>query len=284
MSRPIFRAALPVQARRQVRALGVLLTLALSGGSGAALAQSGEGEIAIPDFGGFYQHNTSVYGEPVNGMPGPVGDMPGYTHAGSDPWVGDHHNPILLEHTAAEVQRLSEFELAGGVNLAAFQVCKLLGVPLVLLQRDNIQVLQAPDQVTIIYSRDHHIRNIYLNVPHTENPEASWYGESVGHYEGDTLVVDTIAQNGESRADRYGSFSSKEVHVVERYHLAEGGAVLQVDFTITDPVNFTTSWSATQQYRRSDEPWEEVVCSENNRDAQTGLEYVDMPVDHTPDF
>jgi hypothetical protein len=60
--------------------------------------------------------------------------------------------------------------------------------------------------------------------------------------------------------------------------------MLQVDFTITDPAHFTTAWSATQQYRRSDEPWEEVACSENNRDAQTGLEYEDMPVDHTPDF
>lgn len=265
-------------------ALSILLPLFLAGAGEAALAQSSEAESQIPDFRGYYRHNTSAYSEPTNGMPGPLGDLPGYDHTGADPWVGDYNNPILKEHTAEEIKRLNELELSGGVNLAAFQLCKLLGVPLILTQRDNIQLLQTPDQVTILYSRDHHIRNVYLNVPHTENPKPSWYGESVGHYEGDTLVVDTIGLNGKSRADRYGSFSSEATHVVERYHLADDGNVLEVDFTITDPNTFTTSWSAMQRYRRSNAPWEEIVCSENNRDAETGLEYEDMPVDNTPDF
>jgi hypothetical protein len=261
----------------------LIVLAAFASGSGA-LAQSSSGSSHIPDLGGFYRHNTSAYSPPVNGMPGPVSDYPGYDHNGSDPWVGDYLNPILQEHTAVEVRRLNELELSGGVNLAAFQVCKLLGVPLILTQRENIELLQEPDRVTIIYQRDHHIRHVYLNVPHTDNPAHSWYGESVGHYEGDTLVVDTIAQNGKSRADRYGSFSSPETHVVERYSLIDGGNTLQVSFTVTDPVNFTMPWSATQNYRHSNTPWEEVVCAENNRDAQTGLEYEDTPVDATPDF
>jgi len=251
---------------------------------GTAAAQSSEEHAGTPDLSGFFRHNTSVYSPPAQGGPGPVGDMPGYEHGGSDPWVGDHSNPILKEHTAAEIKRLSELELAGGVNLASFQLCRHLGVPLILTQRENIQLLQTPDQVTIIYQRDHQIRKVYLNVPHSANFEPGWYGESVGHYEGDTLVVDTIGQVAESRVDRYGSFSSEDLHVVERYHLAEDGEVLQVDFTVTDPNQLTMPWGATQYYRRGATPWEEVVCAENNRDARTGVEYDGVPLATHSDF
>ena len=259
---------------------GLLLCVAVN----ATSAQSSDETAAIPNLSGFFRHNTSAYSPPAGGGTGPVGDLPGYTHGGSDPWVGDHLNPILKEHTAAEIKRLSELELSGGVNLAAFQLCQQLGVPLILTQRENIQLLQAPDQVTIIYQRDHHIRKVYLNVPHSKTLEPSWYGESVGHYEGDTLVVDTIGQKSESRVDRYGSFASEDLHVVERYHLAEDGSGLQVDFTVTDPNHFTMPWSATQYYRHNDTPWEEVVCAENNRDAKTGVEYEGVPIATRADF
>ena len=252
--------------------------------TGVPSAQAPDEHATVPNLSGFFRHNTSVYSPPAEGGPGPVGDLPGHAHGGSDPWVGDYLNPILKAHTAAEVKRLNELELSGGVNLASFQLCQQLGVPLILTQRENIQLLQAPDQVTIIYQRDHHIRKVYLNVPHSKTLEASWYGESVGHYEGDALVVDTIGQKSESRVDRYGSFSSEDLHVVERYHLAEGGGALQVDFTVTDPNNFTMPWSATQYYRRNDMPWEEVVCAENNRDAETGIEYEGVPIATKADF
>jgi hypothetical protein len=258
---------------------GIVAALAVAG---TALAQSPEGG-AIPDLSGFFRHNTSAYSPPAGGGPGPVSDMPGFEHSGADPWVGDHTNPILKPHTAAEVQRLSELELAGGVNLASFQLCKQLGVPLILTQRENIQLLQTPEEVTIIYQRDHLIRRIYLNVPHSEHPKPSWNGESVGHYDGDTLVVDTIGQTSKTRVDRYGSFSSDDLHVVERYHITEDGR-LQVDFTVTDPNHFTMPWSATQYYTPGRTPWEEVVCAENNRDAQTGVEYEGVPIATKVDF
>ena len=245
--------------------------------TGAALAQPSQRQSNVLNLSGFFRHNTSVYALPANGGGGPVTDMPGFEHGGSDPWVGDHTNPILKEHTAAEVKRLSELELAGGVNLSSFQLCKHLGVPQILTQRGNIQLLQTPDQVTIIYQRDHHIRKIYLNVEHSNGVEPTWYGESVGHYEGDALVVDTIGQTSQSRVDRYGSFASEDLHVVERYHISKGGR-LQVDFTVTDPNHFTIPWSATQHYVSGRTPWEEVICAENNRDARTGGEYVGVPI------
>jgi hypothetical protein len=251
-----------------------------------AQAQSSESHAtspSIPNLSGLYRHNVSIYSAPARGGVGPVGDMPGYEHEGADPWVGDHTNPLLQPHTAAEVERLSQLELAGGVNLTSYQLCQLLGVPLILTQRENVQILQEKDVVTIIHQRDQQVRHIYMNVAHSDLVKPTWYGESVGHYEGDTLVVDTIGQTDKTRVDRYGSFSTEEVHVIERFHINGEGA-LQVDFTVTDPNTFTQPWNATQYYRPSETPWEQIVCAENNRDAQTGVDYVGMPVDNTPDF
>jgi hypothetical protein len=260
---------------------------------GAASAQNAPA-AQVPDFSGYFSQNTSVYLPPARGGVGPVGDHPNYPHQQPSPitgrevreWVGDYTNPNLKPHVAAEVKRMGDVELAGGFNLAAYQLCWPTGVPLILTMRENMQVLQEKDMVTFIYQRDHLVRQVRLNVPHSPNPKSSWYGESVGHYEGDTLVVDTIAQNGKTRLDRYGSFSTPQVHVVERYHLADNGQTLQVDFTVDDPGSFNQPWNATQKFRRTRGPFEEVVCAENNRDAEADGkgEYSNLPKDDTPDF
>jgi len=263
--------------------------LALAGTGSAQPAGSTHG---IPDFSGRFSHQTSIYQQPALGGRGPLGGMPGYESP--DPrrsglgnlWIGNYRDPILKPHNAQEVQRLGDLELAsgGGANLTAYQLCWPLGVPFVLTQRENIQLLQQPDKITIIYQVDNLVRHINLNVPHSENVAPSWYGDSIGHYEGGTLVVDTIGQNGRTRADRYGSLTSPKLHVTERYHLADGGERLQVDFTVEDPGSFNVPWSGTQYYSRSAAAWGEEFCVENNRDARTGQDYEGMAVASRPDF
>ncbi len=56
-----------------------------------------------------------------------------------------------------------------------------------------MQMFQQPDKITIFYSDDHEVRNVRMNEPHPAQVTPSWYGDSVGHYEGDTLVIDTVA-------------------------------------------------------------------------------------------
>jgi len=247
---------------------------------GFAVAQDAH---SVPNLSGMYEQRRSIYYPPAQGGTPPLGDLPGHERQDAEPWVGNHLHPMLQPHTAAEIERLSQLELSGGVNLTSYQLCKLLGVPLILTQRDNMQLLQEEDKVTIIYQRDQQIRHVYLNVAHSENVAPSWYGESVGHYEGDVLVVDTIGQTDQTRVDRYGSYSSETLHVTERYFINDEGA-LQVDFTVTDPATFTMPWGGTQIFRPSQRPWEMAVCAENNRDAATGDAYAGMPMDLTPDF
>ena len=157
-----------------------------------------------------------------------------------------------------------------------------------------IQILQTPTQVTMLNARDHQVRFIHLNVPHTKNPQKSWYGESVGHYEnGDTLVVDTIAQNDKTQVDRFGTPHSDQIHVIERYKISADGRGMDVQFTVTDPGAYTMPWSGLTRFaRRGAADWDEQICAENNRFvgtviiAETGeiTTNVAIPTDNTPDF
>jgi hypothetical protein len=77
----------------------------------------------------------------------------------------------------------------------------------------------------MLHQHDNDVRRIHLNVPHSANVKPSWYGESVGHYEGDTLVVDTIGLNDKTFVDNFRTPHSDKLHVVERYRLVEGGPI-----------------------------------------------------------
>ena len=97
-------------------------------------------------------------------------------------------------------------------------------------------------------------------------PGHSWYGESVGHYEGgNILVVDTIGQNDKTQIDRFGTTHSDKIHVVERYRLSPNGEEFEVQFTVEDPGAFTMPWSGRARFRSREGNWDEQICAENNR-------------------
>ena len=82
---------------------------------------------------------------------------------------------------------------------------------------------------------DNQFRRVYMDVPHSANPKPSWYGELVGHYEGDTLVIDTIGLNDKTVVDIYRTPHTEKLHVVERWRMVDGGKVMEVIFTVEDP-------------------------------------------------
>lgn len=84
-------------------------------------------------------------------------------------------------------------------------------------------ILQTPREVVMIKEDGMEIRHVYLDVPHSANPKPSWYGESVGHYEGDTLVVDTIGLNARTVLDVYRTPHTEKLHVVERWRTINEG-------------------------------------------------------------
>ena len=174
---------------------------------------------------------------------------------------------------------------AGKESFEAMSRCWPGGVPgMMLFTAEPAYFLQTPKEGTILYSRGPHMRHIYMNVPHSQNPKPSWMGESFGHYEGGEFVVDTIGLNDKTFIDWYHTPHTEKLHVVERYKLIEGGKRLQGMLTVEDPGTFTTKWSAVQRFRRiEDRPLHEEACAENNFDY-FNFEVVPLPQADKPDF
>jgi hypothetical protein len=174
--------------------------------------------------------------------------------------------------------------------------------------------MQQPDRVTIIYGGyNNEVRRVRLNEPHPSPLKSSWYGDSVGHYEGDTLVVDTVAVKTDRKyamIDLFGTPYTDKLHIVERYRLRDYDDVkdalernvkenwlvrgdvwtgrrsekfLQLHVTIEDEGVFTTPWTATLTYAPGGSQVAENVCAENPREYYNNRDS-DIPTAEKPDF
>jgi len=273
---------------------------------------SAQGAAAIPDFSGVWRHTSLPWLAPPALGPGPVTNRSRRNGVSNyNQLVGDYTNPILQPWAAEVVKKFGEIALTGVTNPNPANQCWPEPVPFIF-KNNGMQMVQRPHQVTIIYDENHQFRRVRMNEPHPAQVTPSWHGDSVGHYEGDTLVVDTVGTKTDrpfAMIDLFGTPYSKALHVVERYRLLdyeaakEGierdarenfrppgdidlnyrGKWLQIELTVDDKGVFTTPWSATITYGRGSGAWQEKVCAENiheyyyNKDA-------DVPRADKPDF
>lgn len=203
------------------------------------------------------------------------------------PPIGDIHNPILQPWAAAQMHQTNDQILGGKVAFEAMARCWPGGVPgMMLFTAEPAYFLQTPEEVTIAYSRGPNVRHVHMNVPHSKNPKPSWYGESVGHYEGDELVIDTIGLSDKTFVDFYHTPHTDKLHVVERYRLLDGGKRMQGIAEIDDPGTFTTKWRAIHYYIRHNTAISESesICAENNSANYFHQDEWPIPQADTPDF
>ena len=131
--------------------------------------------------------------------------------------------------------------------------CYLPGVPRVTYMPFPFRILQTPDHVVITYEFAHAVRIVYTDGSPHPLPNDFWMGDSRGHWEGDTLVVDTTHFNGRTWLDAAGNFHSEALHVVERYTPT---TPYHIDYEVTleDPNVFTRPWTMRMPlYRRVEE-------------------------------
>ncbi len=126
--------------------------------------------------------------------------------------------------------------------------CYLPGVPRATYMPYPFQIFQSPKAIAIAYEYDGAYRNIFLKDPGPA-PSDSWMGQSVGHWEGDTLVVDVTGLDEHSWFDRAGDFHSDALHVVERY-TPTGPNVMNYEATIEDPKVFSRPWKISMPLYR----------------------------------
>ena len=251
---------------------------------------------------------------PPESGPGPVVSRPGYPYvpngdetdfAATNPTyrVADLTNPILQPWVVEIMRRDNDEVIAGKIPFTSRERCYPGGVPAWIVYRrvapPMLFFIQTPQKVLLIWRGDNQVRHVYLNVPHSANVKPSWYGESVGHYDGDTLVVDTIGLNAKTFVDNYRTPHSEKLHVVERYRLMDAGRTIRVDIHVEDPGAFTTPWNAAQILSRFNGTaaqkgtLEESSCAESGSLPQFdygnyGLSHVKdlvpVPRADTPDF
>jgi hypothetical protein len=129
--------------------------------------------------------------------------------------------------------------------------CYLPGVPRATYMPYPFQIVQSASAMTFVYEYAGAVRNIYLKDPGPA-PADSWMGQSVGHWEGDTLVIDVKALNDQSWFDRSGNYHSDQLHVVERY-TRTSPVTMDYEATIEDPGVFTRPWKISMPlYRRQE--------------------------------
>jgi hypothetical protein len=192
---------------------------------------------------------------------GPVQQDPAHPLIGNDEFrttgrqptlpVADLTNAILQPWTRSELRKRNELVLSGKA-LSMGASCEEIGGAAFLI-RSNVEpyfFIQAPDKVVIISQVDHQSRHIYLTDRHSQNVKPSWSGESIGHYEGDELVVDTIGISARAPVDKFFTPHSEQFHMIERFRLTSGGDRLDVRVHVEDHGAFTTPWNAVIQYRR----------------------------------
>jgi hypothetical protein len=290
----------------------LLLVTLVSAAATPVLGQP-QGSASIPDFSGIWTHSIPGF-EPLSSGPTALINRSRRENGTGNilKLAGDYANPILKPEAAEVVKMHAERGLNYIGDPNPRNQCRPEGVPFLFTDRPT-ELLQQPDKVTILYGYNHQVRQVHMNQPHPAQVTPSWYGDSVGHYEGDMLVIDTVGMKvgPYSMVDWYGTPHTEALHVVERYRLLDyeaakegferdakqhnvapgmpvpnaSGKYLQLQFTVEDPNVFTMPWTATMTYRSGgDSPldWAEQTCAENLF-WYPGKE-ADVPRANKPDF
>ena len=269
---------------------GLLLSSVVATACVALSADVTAQSAAPPDFS---SNQTSWIGgigvdfAPVEGSPSPMRQDPAHPFVpngtGKQPTyrIGDLSNPNLKQWAKDIMQKDNAEVIAGKIAFTPRQSCMPAGVPgFILYGGGSVFFVQTPKEVTMIFDGDMQVRHVYMDVPHSANPKPSWYGESVGHYEGDTLVIDTIAQNTKTVLDAYRTPHSAKLHTVERWRMTEEGKTMEVVTTIDDPETYNAPWQGLRKYRRGQAQLGEQICAEGN----FLLFDYGIPVANKPDF
>src|SRR5690349_2384525 len=203
--------------------LSTVLKAAVVSVVAAAPGQAAPGN-ARPDFSGIWAHPWLPGFEALSSGPTALVNLSRTPEGRSiqTRLVGDHNNPILKPEAAETVRKFGEQSKSYiGFHNPRNQ-CWPNGIPFVL-SANGLQIFDRGDHLTMIYRVDHQVRTVRMNSSHPAKVTPSYYGDSVGHYEGDTLVIDTVGIKPGPFAmiDWFGTPQTPALHVVERYRLLD---------------------------------------------------------------
>ncbi|MEO8308454.1 MAG: hypothetical protein ABI616_10510 [Pseudomonadota bacterium] len=164
------------------------------------------------------------------------------------------------------VDRNAEAMKGGHIMQTAWTSCRPGAVSTMTMPREKIVILTASDEITLLFEMPRMVRRIRLNASHPAKLEPGYVGDSIGHWEGGTLVVDTLGFNGYAELDARGQPTSAQLHTVERFTPSADGAGIDIETTVTDPEYYSKPFVIKRAWKRSAarHPFE-YDCMENPR-------------------
>jgi hypothetical protein len=164
---------------------------------------------------------------------------------------------------------LREARMKDGTRPNPTVFCLPMGIPSANFVPEVVKFVQSANEIVIFYEADNSYRQVYLDgrpLPKDMNP--SWLGYSTGHWDGDTLVVETEGFNDRTWLDMTGHSHSESLHLTERYHRTDYGH-MDIEMTFNDPVMYTKPFTIKfKDQLRPDTDILESYCNENEKDRQ----------------
>jgi hypothetical protein len=239
--------------RRRLRVYTALLAVTVLLGSSAAWAQRGRGNTGPIPGPAHDPHDLSG----VWNMRGFAG---GGSFRGAAPKLTAFGEELFKK---AKSSNSGEYTLED-TNDPVISKCYLPGVPRIYLQPFPWQIVQTPKETFFFYEYDHTVRHIFTDGrKHPQDITPTYMGDSIGHWEGNTFVVDTFGFNDKTWLDRAGHGHSEQLHVVERFQRVNLND-LELDITMEDPKALAAPWTTHIQFELHPN-WsiQEQSCADN---------------------
>ena len=183
------------------------------------------------------------------------------------PVVGGGSAPYL-PWSGAEAKRRSDAQKAGAPITDSTAQCMPSGMPRVMGAPYPIKIIQTKKEAIILHEVQHLFQFVYMDEQHPTDLDPTFMGHSVGHWEGDALVVDTTALKGGTLINEAGDPHSDKLHLIQRWSKSADGKVLTDLLTVDDPGAYSKPWSIEfKYYWRPEIRFIEYICEENNRNV-----------------
>jgi hypothetical protein len=183
----------------------------------------------------------------------------------NNPFVLGIDLPYKPEAQNIAADRIKWFR-AGAAYASAHLMCRPTGVQGITSPKGPVLIQQTPEKLVMISQEDREVRYIYFNAEHPKDLKPTYSGHAVGHWEGNTLVVDVTGYNGLGQLDEVGNPHSEQLHLVQKITKSADGRTLDTELTFTDPVYYKNSFTKTRKWRHI--PGTKMLdydCSENPR-------------------
>jgi hypothetical protein len=222
---------------------------------------------------------------PVTRLPNGKPDLNGVWDHPYVPDMSASRNPAIqkgagpLPYTGPGLENIKSYDPEKNGDYTG--MCMPFGLMRSINSPYPIQIMQNDKYIAFLFEQSTWFHVVPFKDRHSEDPNPSWFGESIARWDGDTLIVDTVGFNGYTRLDTRGNPHSRQLHLVQTFRPTDAGH-LQYTVTVEDPVYYSKPWTNERTFTLTNDNLIEYSCEENNRSLWEGRIKLWVPPDSEP--